>query len=59
MTSKFKKNDDKFRGKLGDSLYDEMAANLEISNELGLNHDQNRDYLNYLFCEEAKRFHRT
>lgn len=57
MTSRFKYNDDKFEGQLGDSLYDAMAAYLEISNDRGLNQDQTRDYLHHLFYGEAKTFH--
>lgn len=59
MTSNFKQNGDKFEGKLSDTLYDTMAAYLEISDDLELNHDQNRDYLHHLFSGEAKKFYRA
>lgn len=61
MISKFKQNGNKLEGKLGDSLYDAMAAHLELSNDLGLRRDQKTDYLHHLFWAESKskRFYRA
>lgn len=41
------------------TLYDALAAYLEIRNYLGLIHEQKRDYLHHPFYDETKIFYRT